>query len=202
MGRWRGSKPSRLEKLEKRVNRIAKPPSSWSSIVNSTTAVPNVGTLLVNCTQLAAGDGADTRSGLQIHAKYVKIRGTLYQHPSGSRTQVRVILARANQQVADSTLSYAGFSSPQGTEVMSDIVPTPDTEKNFARILYDRTFVMGTKQDSYSFTIKKKLGFDVGYNGSASGDIQKNGLYLFGISNEATNTPSIYLQSTLEFLDK
>ena len=159
-------------------------------------AITNTGGV-VHLSNIAQDDGSTGRTGNSILAKSLFYRFVMKCHASATVSTVRVIFLWDTQQVADT--SPAVSSILQSTDPLSAL--SLSVEGRFT-IIKDYTFTLDniTKK---SFAIKNfcSLNKHIRFNGSTGSDIQKNGLYLMCISDEATNTPTISYNCKLSYHD-
>ena len=138
-------------------------------------------------TSIPRGTGPTDRIGDKINVigfqfNYWSIKGT-----TATATLLRFVLVHDTQQISDSTgpAWQDVFSSTQthGLRNMSQ-----QGSKRY-KVIYDATVPLNAGYPSTGLT-KKFISFKhpVLYNGSASTDIQKNGVYLMIQSNEAVGT--------------
>ena len=156
---------------------------------------------VVSCNQIAQGDTNTTRTGNVITASGLYIKGTLKNSASASAgTYFRFALVRDNQQVGD--------TSPAFTDIYETAFPTSGLKKSNL----GRFSILATKEyyinQSYAsqvvlkpFKHFQKLSSKIRYNGVATTDIQKNGLYIAVVSDQATNTPTFDVIIRLHFTD-
>nr|UOF81906.1 capsid protein [Cressdnaviricota sp.]UOF82584.1 capsid protein [Cressdnaviricota sp.] len=146
---------------------------------------------------IAQGDGDNQRTGLSIFSNslYFRLKGTI--HVSATATQIRILLVRDNQQIGD--------TSPSISDVLEGIgMETPLNNTTVGRFTILRDWVINlNSQGTQNFFRQAYIPCykHIRYNGTASTDVQKNGLYLLHMSNEVTNTPSLYYYSRLNYRD-
>lgn len=153
--------------------------------------------VMSSLTAIAQGDTNSTRTGNSIFVRKLDINLTLYQ-ANNVTSLVKVVIFRDKQQVGD--------TAPGFTDVYSSVAPTSMlTLTNLGRfdILYHRIIsvdaVAGNPQKV--LRINKVMRRHVRYNGSASTDIQKGGLYIALVSDEATSTVTADMTARLSFYD-
>lgn len=156
----------------------------------TSTAVTNSG-VVTHLSAIAQGDGEHARTGNSVLAKYLTLRGKLVMHGSASSTLVRMLVVRDTQQVGDTSPALSAVLDAASTNQC--LAPmNADTKGRFSK-LYDRTFCLDTDRPSSVFKINLKLGkrgSHIRFNGTASSDIQRGGLYFMIVSDEATNQPT------------
>lgn len=163
---------------------------------NSATSIDDSGQIFV-FTTIAQGDDVGDRNGNSILVKGLFGRLSFDKHASATSTYIRVIFFREDQQVAD--------TAPGVTDVLEtsafDSALNLDTRGRF-KILKDMVVTLDSAKNTNAFkkfniVINKHMKF----NGSANTDIQKGGLYMLMISNEATNTPTIGAKVRISYHD-
>lgn len=181
---WGWDKATKLSSLQSSVDFL-------KGIVNaerfhldtSINATPGTTSAVVHLTALANGDGDGARTGNSVKGNHLMINLRFLQDPSGVADFFRVIIFRDKQQVAD--------TSPAMTDVLEAATPTALINKaNIGRfqILSDVTHklsVNGNVAQQQKYVIRTPQ--HVRYNGTASSDIQKNGLYIAYVGTDNTN---------------
>ncbi len=146
---------------------------------------------------IAAGDQEYNRSGLKVNVKGFGFHAQALCNDTGSASILRVIFFVDKRQVAD--------TNPIFSALLQEVLPMSyilGVRKNRFRILYDRIFSMDNDSKK-SFVVRfwKKTSFYQKYNGSASTDIERNGIYCALLSNQVTNTPTWRYSALLTFTD-
>lgn len=177
------------------------------------TATPlNTAGTIVQLNDVAEGDTSITREGLKITGKY--LFGRIFCEHNGSSTSytnVRMIIFWDKQQVADTAPTMAGTASSSVLSTASSISPLSNTTKGRYTVIWDRHLTLvGSPADdaggALGATKYYKLNINLRnvvtrFNGSASTDIQKNGLYLGLFSSASTNAPSITYNLRYNYID-
>lgn len=167
--------------------------SQTSAEVNQ--AVPATGGMyLIN--QIAQGDGVSSRDGNVIRIKSFEIRATLSIHDNAVLTFMRVIILINKQQQADTTPAVLSvISEAKVTAVYNHV------DRSRFRILLDRTFAINA--DHKNSTMHKYLTLNIAqkYNGTTSADMEKNGIYMLLIANEASNFPAFRYVTKITYRD-
>lgn len=172
----------------------------YANDVSITSAIPATGTV-VALTDIAQGDTDITRTGNSIFVRSVFLRGSLTSSADDATgTVVRIILFSDTQQTSDTAPSAASVLS--GVDIDAPLNRTTAGRYN---IMWDMMFNMPLQSDS-GVNIRQVKRFQslrhhVRYNGAASTDIQKNGIYLLLLSNQATNTPTPNLTARVMYHD-
>jgi len=154
-------------------------------------------------TDIAQGDTVSTRTGNAITVVSVTIKGTISDMTNAAFYRVAVV--QDKQQIAD--------TSPSATNIFSDGIASANpvtavpTVANLARFnvlwmskIYSGTVVnAGNQIPYYEFT--RKTNIKVSYNGSASTDIEKNGLYVVFLTDSGANIVDFNGLARLGFTD-
>jgi len=146
---------------------------------------------------IGVGDDYYQRTGNSILAKRLDIRVTMTLNASATSDVIRLVVVRDEQQVAD--------TAPTMTSVFTS--SNPDTYINPVSagrysILYDKIHVIDNAKSLSKFVkIPISLGTHIRYNGTATTDINKGGIYLMYVGTHPTNTTTFRAQSRLAFYD-
>lgn len=154
----------------------------------------------LNLVGIGQGDDENQRQGNSILARYLHLRFDITIHASATNTFLRMVLVCDKQQTADTSPT---FSDIFDTSTVSAVIgPLNKNTVGRYSIMFDRVFKLDNQAHPNIF---KKMYFKlyrhVRYNGTATTDVQKNGMWLFYVSNEATNTPTLTLQSRIGYHD-
>lgn len=142
------------------------------------------------------GDTNGDRTGNSLLAKYLFGRIHATRNTAATNTFIRVMIVQDTQQISD--------SAPAISDVLQTVnVLSPLNKNTFNRfkVLKDMTIRLDDNQTSDNYKINIKLPFHCHYNGSLATDIQKNGLYVMYVSNEAANAPFIDHNLRFSFYD-
>lgn len=141
---------------------------------------------VIHITAIPQDDSVSGRTGNSILLSYVFIRGFLAVNASATSTLMRVLLVQDTQQIGDTTPGYTDVLNSSSTVANMNL----STVGRF-QILMDKNFWLDTGNfKTYKIQKYFKINQHVRYNGTASTDIQKNGIYLMLCSSEPTNTPT------------
>lgn len=151
-------------------------------------------------TAISQADGPQNRTGNSILARKFFLRYILKGNTGPAITIVRVMLIRDKQQVGD--------SSPTITDVLDTTDPLslldPGQYGRF-EVLYSKIHTLNnTDKRTIQGQIVRSMMSHVRFNGTADTDIQRNGLYLMAISDQATTgtaEPTINFSSNLSYRD-
>lgn len=170
--------------------------SEMYHMVNASAAsVDTTGTVVSLC-NIAQGDDISGRTGDSIFVKYLQSRFIVTKHASATFTSVSIFFVIDNQQVAD--------TAPTITDVLQSADPLSGlnlSKHKRCRVLARYNFMLDANDVSKEFKLNKALKHHVFFNGTASTDIQKGGIYMMAISNEASNTPTIIYNDRISYYD-
>lgn len=148
---------------------------------------------------LAEGDSDNARTGNSIMGKYLTVRYTCIKHASASATNVRMLIVRDNQQIADSSPTIAQLLDTNGSDYC--LAPLNDDTVGRFQVLHDVSYQLDANRLFKTSKINLPIKFHIRFNGNADTDIQRNGIYLLVVTSEATNTPTFKFYSRLGFHD-
>lgn len=141
-------------------------------------------------TALPQGDTNITRTGNSILLRSLTYRFKLeISSAVSSNSAITMIVFFDTQQIAD--------TSPAVTDILNTAAPQSLLNLNFAgrfKVLRRKTFILTPAtgaRPALEFVDNLNLYKHVRFNGAASSDVQKNGLYVLFISSESTNYPTI-----------
>lgn len=162
---------------------------TWTPTVNTTGTTRSL-------TSIAQGDGISTRDGNSILVKSLYFRMSSQLNSGATASFVRFIVFQDKQQVADTTPG------------VTDVLETADylshlNRANLGRFKILRDVTYGLDGNTVVRVFKRYiyLNTHIRYNGTASTDIQKNGLHVLAISNEATNVPTVDFNFSISYHD-
>lgn len=162
-----------------------------------TSSSPSTSGTITHLTAIAQGDAENQRSGNGILCRYILINAVMQLHASATNTTYRILIVSDSQQVGD--------SSPAISDVLNSVGLTSALNRGTVgrfNVLYDvvqNINNVGTPTRVHRIYLPTMC--HVRFNGPLSTDIQKNGVYLILISNEATNTPSFSYFSRISYHD-
>lgn len=149
-------------------------------------------------TEIAQGDAKNERVGNSLKTRNMTLRGQLRHNSAGDQVQnLRLILVRDTQTVADGAPGFSDVVDDTGN-VFSYL--NADTVGRFD-ILHTLVLTVTDQNPSRTFKWNSGKQFHVRYNGSASTDIQRNGIYLLVYSDKATNTPTLQTAWRMSYID-
>lgn len=150
---------------------------------------------------MAQGDGVSGRTGNSVLAKYLSLKGSVIINSTvASNTRVMLALVQDTQQISDILPTIADIfqsSTDPHTFLNKDTV---GRFRILKRVQYTLNPVGGGRN---VVTVNMNLPIDnhIRWNGSAGGDVQKNGLYWVVITSENANYPTIDMTARLTYYD-
>lgn len=147
------------------------------------TAISTTG-VITHLTDIEVGDDVGKRTGNSILLRSFLRRIRFTKHASATTTFIRMMIVQDKQQVGDTT------------PAISDILEYVDVDSPMKlgsagrfKVMLNRMIALDSNKPTYHRETYRKLYSHIRYNGNAAADIQKNGIYLVLISDQATNTP-------------
>lgn len=173
---------------------------TYTSTYNNTGC--NTNGSVTNVTAIPQGDNADDRTGNSIFVKQCKMNLLFRIDPSGTEynTNVRVMLVRDRQQVADA-IPGIGSVLAQTTQYNVLIAGPNIGNKGRFTILYDRVFNLSDAKPSKHVKWTVNMKSHVRFNGTAGTDIQKNGLYWMMVSDSIVSNVSVHGDIRIKYHD-
>ncbi len=164
---------------------------------STATAVSSTGAIKL-LTAIAQGDTSLTRDGLEIRPKNLQVRVRLIMSASARASQVRIIIFKDTEQHG-LVPTIAQLLEADDAMVFTE----HDTRPRF-QILRDKMYVMSLTGEQIvfdKFFIKLRGKINFSGTSASSTSMGKNTLYMYIVSNEATNTviPAIFFR--LRFTD-
>lgn len=148
---------------------------------------------------IAQGDTTSSRTGNSVLMKNLFGRMVVVADASeANNSWVRIMIVKDKQQVGD--------TDPGVTSILATSTPLSPLNRNTAgrfQILYDKLINLSVLQGATIRTLKMNIPINchARYNGTASSDIQKNGIYLVLVGNEVTTTPDCEYYFRLNYYD-
>lgn len=192
-------KPRKTSSVASTAFNIAK--AAWSGIkfikglVNvekhkfDTTFATTVSTFpgVSNLVAIPQGDGEGQRTGNSLLTKYAYITLNMVRSASSTAVSdtVRVVVVVDKEQAGDTAPPYNGvFESNDPLALINKV--------NVGRfsILYDKFYNLTSNTPAIQIKEMVPLNLHVRYNGAASTDIEKSGIYLMWVGSNGTNQVS------------
>lgn len=148
---------------------------------------------------IAQGDSDQSRNGNSILVNGLLLKGTMVKHASSGSQRMRILVLIDLQQVADSDPSYTNIIDPSFTDQI--LAPLNNESVGRYKILMNRVFTLDTNKPNQTFQTYFKLSHHIRYNGTASTDVQKGGIYVFAVGDDNTNQAALTIQSRTYFYD-
>ncbi len=167
--------------------------------VSSATAISSTGSvLLLNAT--IAGDGFNNRDGRMIRCKSIQYALNVIMEPATAvNTSTRVIVV-IDTQPNGVLMTIAELLNGSNTIDFRNL----DNRKRFV-ILTDRVVTQSATANTLNqLTWYKQIDMKTIYDDSNAGtiaDIESNALLMILISSEATNTPTVQVETRMRFID-
>lgn len=153
--------------------------------------------LVSNIVALGTGDTEGSRTGNSILVKYAYLKLSATLNSSASFTKLRVVLVRDKQQIGDTAPAYSDvYDTAGGTQAFLNKLTVGRFD-----ILYDRLVDLDDNNPQRIVEKYIPLNSHIRFNGSASTDVQKGGLYVMLLSDQATNTPSVTCLTRVMYID-
>jgi len=168
---------------------------TYSRTISSST-IGNTGTM-TEITNVPQGDDFCDRTGRSILAKSVELNGWVFKNSSATTTVLRVIIFK--------DLNADG-SNPTATDLLtadntySLRNPAPHQMKRFKIMLDKNYFLDDAKSKMAKVHFFRELNHHIKY-ASTSADSNEGSLWVYLVSNESTNLPTLNLESRLRFYD-
>ncbi len=201
----KGSKGAQaLRKVNKLERVVGRPEYKVIRTAISATPETAAGEVL-NMTAIAQGDGESARDGNIVQLKSIEIGGTTLINASATITGVRMMLVRDNSRDA-AIPTFTGLF-PDASTAASMAPRSSGLFRNSKwTVLWDHKFILeitpgGSNSSIQIFHFYKSLNHKVTFSGSGATDEGSGMVYLFVISDEATNSPLIDGDCIVRFTD-
>lgn len=168
------------------------------SLVNVTTAGS-----VTHITGIAQGDDTNGRTGNSISVKNIGLKGIIDEASMTNTGYYRYAFVVDKQQIADTSPGVADIFTGNPLTLF----PTAASRDRFT-ILYLSPIISGTAAKSGNRLQAGYVQYDwsgninVAYNGTATSDIQKNGIYFVFLSSDASNTVDFTATCRLQYTDE
>lgn len=185
-----------VKRLKNMVNAEFKSVTAINNATHTPSTTPS--RLLLN--PLGRGDDIDQRHGRVVRARSVEIDGHVTINSSATNTRLRVVL------LLDTHPDGVTPTYPEVFNHATSVVAVRNLD-NRRRFIILRDFLVqlnNSTRDMSRIKLYKQLNFHQIFDDSNAGDItdiKHNALYLFLISDEATNAPSVHLTTRYRYVD-
>lgn len=164
--------------------------------VASSTTIANTGSI-IRMVDIAQGDADGQRTGNSILLRGINLKLVFTQNVSATDTLYRIILFQDTQQVADTNPAVADV-----LESVSTLAPLNSESVGRFKIMKNWFFHTSNSSDTvkhvkYYLNLRQHMR----YNGTASTDYQKGGIYLLILSDQGTNTPTMFYNKRVYYHD-
>lgn len=166
------------------------------TITQQSDSVSSTTDSLGHLTAVPQDASGSSRNGISIKLTNLSIKGAIEQNVLTARSIVRFVVVQDMQQVSDSAPTWGNIFENVGMQDYLNL----NTLGRF-KILMDQTFTVNAENPTKMFKKNFKLNTHVRYNGSASTDIQKNGIYVLARSADAANLPVVNWNARITFVD-
>lgn len=143
------------------------------------------------------GTGDSERIGDKITVRNILGRVSFIMNSSATNTLFRFIIFQDKQQVGD--------TSPGISDVLATSSTLSSLNTNAAgrfKVIKNWFFQMDSvKGATKTIQFYKKVNTNLRFNGTLNSDIQKNGLYVLLLSDQGTNTPTVYYNFKIGYAD-
>jgi len=204
-----------LKSLQSVVKKIL-PEIKYADVALDSTDVTSATGAVIHLTAVQQSDTATGRTGNTIQVLSISLSGFFLRSTSAyiPNAMYRFVIVVDKQQVGDSSPTIADVMD-YGASNSTRFLPNVSVLERF-RVLYVSkifdgemmalqqsltTSGSGIPTQSTYFQFNKKLNLKVDFNGTATSDIQKNGIYFLLLSNDTANVVDINGISRIGFVD-
>ncbi|UOF79163.1 capsid protein [Circoviridae sp.] len=155
-----------------------------------------------SCVQISQGDQVGQRTGNSVLLRSIYWRGFLQINPSVTvNTRISLVLVKDTLQVSDTTPQVLDIFTSNDPEATLRVGQTDNNAGRF-KIIWRKNYNLVPNQKP-TITIDKfwRIYDHIKFNGPAGTDIQRNGYYMCILSSEATNFPTVTIQSRIGYHD-
>lgn len=153
---------------------------------------------ITHLTAIGQDDTVSGRTGNSILVNSVSGRVSLSANATAVSNIVRVLLVVDRQQVADSSPAIGDILNTNNDVYAHYNVNTLGRFK----VLYDKIFTVNTAgKNAVFFKFFKTINDHTKYNGTASSDVQRNGIYVVVVSDNGTNGPALASSFRVSYRD-
>lgn len=152
-------------------------------------------------TAIAQGLTGTDRIGVSIKLQSISFHYTITKHASATNTLYRVILARDNDlTTVNPTIAKILATTTSGYAHLSPYNWLSVQGQRFG-VLYDSSGVLDSNTITTNQVVETRHNGHIKYSGPAAADAAEGNVFLFLISNEATNTPTLTFVCRTLFTD-
>lgn len=211
-----GTLKTQVRSLQRVVKKIL-PEIKYADTALDTTDITSSTGAVIHISGVAQDDTATGRSGNTIQIQSLTLSGFFLRSSSVAyipNAMYRIVIVCDKQQVGD-TAPTIGDVFDYGASNSTRFLPKLSVLERFRVLYVSKVFdaeMMALQQTlttsgsgiptmSTYFQFTKKMNLKVDYNGTASTDIQKNGLYFMVLSNDTGNAVDINGIARIGFVD-
>ncbi len=181
---------SEIRKLKK----VTKPEWKFVERILPATSITNTG-ITYELNLITQGIGDQQRVGRKVRAMKINCALRIVKGADPTNT-FRYILMVDKRQESDTKFEPTGV-----LETLDTLSGIKVNRLEKFKIIRDRLILLRTNKIGVIHRFSHKLNFIMGYNGSASGDLEINGLYLMVLSDRASSFTSLEFNIRLYFTD-
>lgn len=206
----RRNMPSAAPTYGQIFNKVVKDVSTLKSLVNvefkeqtfTSTTAPTAAGVIHFLNQIAQGDAASTRDGLQCRFKSLEHRSTYTLHASATASIVRLIFFIEKDVDLAAPVPGDVLENVSSGDISIVSERNLDNRKNLI-ILKEFNFVLTTEHPIKIIKWYKKLDMITIYTGAAAtqANLSSNGLYFVAFTQEATNVPATIHRTRVRWVD-
>lgn len=187
-----GTLTQQVKSLQRFVNTL-KPEVKYHEVGISGTNITTTGSVF-HLSNIAQGDTVATRTGNSILVTDLVVKGSFSSYTGSAAVSFRIAIVVDKQQIADTSPSAGDiFTDAVATANPVTAVPSVATAERFRILwmskLYNGGALANTANTQIPFyEVAKKMNLKVSFNGTASTDIEKNGIYFVFLTDDGANT--------------
>jgi hypothetical protein len=155
-------------------------------------------TTFFNCNKIAEGADYTDRNGRSIKCSSFSLKGLIYFNVAATRSVFRLICFVDNGH--DGATPAIGDLLLGTPLVNADRAPDPNDRSRY-RVLMDKRFWLNVSQPIQFLDFKHAVKHHILFDGTAATDYAHGSIWIAAMSDEATNGPSVELESRLRFVD-
>ncbi len=201
-GKPKGSYKTLVKKVNKNTRILAQ--REFGRIRVALDATPDTTAVIQNLAPIGQNDDVGGRTGRQIHAESISIRGSLVKAATSAGVTVRFLLFRDNLgSTTPPVLTDLFFDENDFFNNLHRI----DSEQNMKRftVYWDKFIILNEGFDGQttlaSFKYYKKLNFKMIFTGIAATNEGKNSLWFMSGSGEASLVPAVAGDAIFKWTD-
>lgn len=172
--------------------------SELKRFTNNNSITPSTTGTIAHLSSIAQGSDVDGRDGNSLLAKYISFNHQSLINASAVATVIRVIVFIDTESTGGSPPTAAQLlQSPNNTTSMLN----SDYTQRFTVIFDDCIDLSINGNRIQNMKHYNSLNFHIKYTGTSGTNYDKNNIFLYHVSNEATNTPTFDYYYRIAFYD-